>query len=132
MDVKRIAVLAARQLRKNATEAEKALWERLRKRKLNGLKFLRQYPVNFEYDGEERFFIADFYCHEKRLIIEIDGGIHHIQKEYDSLRDSILHDLGFRIRRFSNHDVLSQQVQGIIPTMTGRVLSRPQNRSSVK
>jgi very-short-patch-repair endonuclease len=108
MNRKRLAVLAARQLRKNATEAEKALWERLRKRKLNGLKFLWQYPVNFEYDGEERFFIADFYCHEKRLIIEVDGGIHHIQKEYDALRESILHDLGYRIHRFSNHDVLSR------------------------
>lgn len=58
----------AKELRKSMTIAEKILWKHLRNNKLNGLKFRRQHPLDI--------FIADFYCHPKRLIIELDGGIH--------------------------------------------------------
>jgi very-short-patch-repair endonuclease len=58
----------AAELRKNMTDAEKVLWQQLRNRKLGDLKFRRQHPVGI--------FILDFYCHEKKLAIEVDGGIH--------------------------------------------------------
>jgi len=50
-------------------------------------------------------FIADFYCHEHRLVIELDGGIHQKQKEYDALRTYIISRLGFRVVRFTNDEV---------------------------
>lgn len=55
------------------TEAEDILWKHLRNKKLNGLKFRRQHPLDI--------FIADFYCHEKKLVIELDGGIHDILEQ---------------------------------------------------
>ena len=58
----------AHTLRSSMTEAEKVLWNELKSRKFQGLKFRRQHPIHW--------YIADFYCHEKRLVIEIDGGIH--------------------------------------------------------
>jgi len=71
------------------------------------LKFTRQYPIRFEYEEDRRFFIADFYCHEKRLVIEIDGGIHETQKDYDDLRTAIINALGMQVIRFRNRDVLN-------------------------
>ena len=70
----------AKELRKSMTEAEEILWKHLRNNKLNELKFRRQHPLDI--------FIADFYCHQKKLIIELDGGIHDTldQKEYDEGR----------------------------------------------
>ena len=59
----------AAEMRKNMTYAEKVLWQQLRNRKLDDLKFRRQHPV--------AIFILDFYCHEKKLAIEVDGGIHN-------------------------------------------------------
>lgn len=61
-------VHAARELRRDMTSAEKKLWEALRKRRLNGLKFRRQHPV--------AQFILDFYCVERQLAVEVDGGVH--------------------------------------------------------
>ncbi|MBN4066146.1 DUF559 domain-containing protein, partial [Candidatus Amoebophilus asiaticus] len=66
----------ARQLRHNETEAEKLLWEKLKKNQIYGLRFKRQRPI--------MYFIADFYCHHLKLIIEIDGGIHQIPEQYES------------------------------------------------
>jgi len=59
-------------------------------------------------DGQIRFFIADFYCHEAKLVIEIDGGIHETQKEYDEMREQIIKLLGYKVIRFSNEVVLMQ------------------------
>lgn len=98
-----------RELRRNATNAELVFWEMVRNRQVMGYKFHRQYPIIFECDDERRFFIADFYCHALRLVIEIDGGIHETQKDYDKLRSVILSDLGYRIIRFSNSDVLEKK-----------------------
>ncbi|RLC54291.1 MAG: hypothetical protein DRH79_00995 [Candidatus Cloacimonadota bacterium] len=67
---------------------------------------LRQYPIKFDWNNQIRFFIADFYCHEAKLVIEIDGCIHQTQKEYDKMRKQIINLLGFRIIRFSNEDIL--------------------------
>ncbi|RLC48211.1 MAG: hypothetical protein DRH89_03685 [Candidatus Cloacimonadota bacterium] len=103
----RLAFETARDLRKRTTVAENAFWQIVRNRRFLGLKFKRQFPVEFEYDGAKRFFIADFYCHEKNLVVEIDGGIHQSQKDYDSLRDKIMVILGLKIIRFSNIEILN-------------------------
>ena len=89
----------ARQLRNNMTKAEIILWSRLRSRQVDGYKFRRQQPV-FEY-------IADFYCHELKLIIEVDGGIHTLPEVYksDIYRDKIFKLNGYHVIRFANHEI---------------------------
>ncbi len=88
-------------LRQRQTEAEEKLWHLIRNRKLNGLKFRRQHPL-------EKY-IADFYCHEKRLVIELDGGIHRsqMQQEIDDERTSVLNRLGITVLRFKNEEVIN-------------------------
>lgn len=88
----------ANHLRKTTTDAEQLLWKNLRNRKLGGFKFRRQHPIDI--------FIADFYCHEIKLVIEIDGEIHKYQKEYDIGRTAELERFGIKVIRFSNDDVL--------------------------
>ena len=95
-----------RRFRKNQTKAEKVFWAKSRNRQIDGYKILRQYPIRFEMDNNINFFIADFYCHEVKLVIEIDGGIHETQKEYDEMREQIINLLGFRVIRFTNDEVL--------------------------
>ncbi|MFH1852430.1 MAG: endonuclease domain-containing protein [Candidatus Neomarinimicrobiota bacterium] len=97
-----------RDLRKRSTPAEKAFWQTVRNRQFRGLKFNRQYPILFEYDTDKRIFIADFYCHQLQLIVEIDGGVHEQQKDYDTLRTVILNNLEYKVIRFSNHDILNK------------------------
>jgi very-short-patch-repair endonuclease len=89
----------ARTLRNNMTRAEKILWSRIREKKINGHKFRRQQPI-FNY-------IADFYCNELNLIIEVDGEIHSLPEKtnYDSKRDNILKINGYHILRLSNVEV---------------------------
>ena len=90
----------ARKLRKKLTPAEKKLWERLRNRKFKHLKFRRQHPIDK--------YIVDFICIEKKLVIEVDGGIHKKpeQIEYDRKRTADLEDYGLKIIRFTNEEVL--------------------------
>jgi adenine-specific DNA-methyltransferase len=90
----------ARELRKNPTDAEKALWKHLRLRQLGGYKFRRQQPLGP--------YIVDFVCSEKRLIVELDGGQHAEQVAYDEARTAWLEAQGFRILRFWNNDVLKE------------------------
>ncbi len=79
-----------------------------------GYRFLRQHPIYFNVGGKERFFIADFYCKELSLVIEIDGGIHEKQKEYDRLREEILKNLkGLRILRFKNKEIVENRLKVI-------------------
>ena len=89
----------AKQLRKEQTEAEGFLWNFLSNNKL-GYRFKRQHPI--------MYFIADFYCHKLKLIIEVDGGYHNIPKqfEYDKNRDLELTDLGLKVIRFTNEQVI--------------------------
>jgi len=84
------------------TEAEQALWVHLRTKKLSGLKFRRQQII----EG----FIADFFCEELRLVIEIDAGIHQTkeQKEIDEHRREVFKARGLREIRFSNEEVLNR------------------------
>jgi very-short-patch-repair endonuclease len=84
------------------------MWQLLRNRNFQGLKFYRQHVFKYEYNAQQKFFIADFYCYERKLVIEIDGGVHHQQKEYDQIRSEILetqHDL--HVIRFSNAEILN-------------------------
>jgi len=95
----------SRELRKSQTEAEKIFWENIRKKRLRGLKFYRQYPIFYEIDNIESFIIADFYCFEKKTIIEIDGKIHRYRRKKDIRRTQILNSIGIRVMRFYNEDV---------------------------
>ncbi len=103
--LKRIATMRCRELRKKQTNAEKIFWEIVRNRKFMGLKINRQFPIYFESDGKESFFIADFHCFEKKLVIEIDGKIHERQQTEDLVRTKILNELGFNVIRFKNDEV---------------------------
>lgn len=92
----------AKELRRNQTPAEELLWKILRSHKLDGLKFRRQHPVSY--------FIADFYCHELKLIIELDGDIHELEegKAYDIKREGKLRALGLTVIRFKNEQVYTE------------------------
>lgn len=87
----------ARELRRQETPAEKRLWEELRGRKVLGYKFTRQKPL--------LGYIADFYCAELLLIIEVDGSVHDETGEYDALRSDELRDHGFHLKRYRNEDI---------------------------
>ena len=83
------------------TEAEDALWQHLRNRQVENCKFRRQHPLGH--------FIADFYCHEKHLVIEVDGGYHltEEQKAYDEARTEAINQYGIQVVRFTNEQVLT-------------------------
>lgn len=102
-----------RDLRAKATPSEQVLWDKLRNRRLKGRKFYRQYPIFVDYAGKETFFIADFYCHEEALVLEIDGPIHRFQENNDALRTRVIHGMGLQVIRFRNEEVL-QDVEGVL------------------
>ncbi|MEM7035149.1 MAG: endonuclease domain-containing protein [Chloroflexota bacterium] len=88
----------AQALRKTMTPAEQTLWEYLRGKQIEGLKFRRQHPLGP--------FIVDFYCAACRLVVEVDGGIHDDQQEADAARTEQLEAYGYRVIRFRNEAVL--------------------------
>jgi very-short-patch-repair endonuclease len=87
----------ARAMRNDPTGAEAAMWEMLRGKRLEGLRFRRQHPI----DG----YIVDFICLDEKLIVEVDGG-QHSTSATDAFRDNRLSELGYRVIRFWNNDVL--------------------------
>lgn len=91
----------ARHLRQTATDAEGLLWSCLRDRRMNGRKFRRQHPV--------QPYILDFFCHDLRLGLELDGSQHRTEEgqERDAARASFLSKQGIQLLRFTNHDVLT-------------------------
>ena len=96
----------ARFQRKNLTPEETIMWNLLRNRKMIGYKFLRQHPIKvWETNGRYHFFYADFYCSEKKLVVEIDGLIHTIQEDCDKSRDYIMLELKYEILRITNEEV---------------------------
>jgi len=99
----------ARGLRKNQTESEGLLWEILRGRRLSGKKFLRQHPIIYTVYKRPYYFIADFYCAEAKLVIEIDGSVHNTRLEYDQQRTEILKSKGFHVLRISNVELLDPE-----------------------
>ena len=88
----------ARELRARQTKAESLLWAVLRGRRLCGLKFRRQYPIEP--------YIADFACVDKRIVVELDGGYHDYIDDKDQIRQKKLESLGWKVIRFPNEDVL--------------------------
>ena len=96
----------AQEQRANQTDSEKLLWEELRGRKLSGYKFLRQHPILYQGNLIRfNYFIADFYCSEKKVAIELDGPIHDLNQEYDKFRDSELQNRGIHILRIKNDEL---------------------------
>ena len=89
----------ARDLRSRATDAERALWRALRQRRFDGCKFRRQQPLGP--------YIVDFFCLERRLVVEVDGAHHAEQRDYDDARDTWLRSRRFRVIRFSDREVLT-------------------------
>ena len=109
-----IAKVICRELRTNATEAERILWEAVRNKKLEEKKFYRQYTFLHDITGKETFFVGDFYCHEKKLIIELDGKYHQYRLKEDKERTKILNYLGLRVIRFKNEEILNDLNRVII------------------
>lgn len=97
----------AKQLRKTTTPAEKQLWKHIRNRQLHNLKFRRQHPI--------KNYIADFYCHEVRLVIELDGGIHNRKdvKEHDENRQAEIERFDLQVLRFKNEQVM-EDVESVL------------------
>ena len=104
----------AQLLRRNETIAEKLLWEKLRNNQLGGLKFRRQHPVNI--------YIADFYCHKFKLIIELDGDYHsqEEQKQKDEVRTEVLRLNDLKIIRFKNEEV-EQDINQVLTTIKNKI-----------
>jgi very-short-patch-repair endonuclease len=75
-ELREIAKIVCRDLRKRSTKAEQIIWEVVRNHKLDTKKFYRQYPIFYDITGKEPFFIADFFCFEEKLVIELDGATH--------------------------------------------------------
>ena len=94
-------------LRNNATAAEAILWRALKGKRVEGLKFRRQFGVGH--------YVIDFYCPEIRLGIELDGGVHKTSytHEYDEMRSRFLAENGIRVLRFDN-EVVYTNVEGSI------------------
>jgi very-short-patch-repair endonuclease len=90
----------ARNLRKNMTEAERKLWNRLRRCQIEGLRFRRQVPF-----GK---YIVDFACFEPKIIIEVDGSQHADQLDYDEKRTQYLKMLGYKVLRFWNNEIMNE------------------------
>ncbi len=99
-------IVFARELRKYSTPQENMLWQLLRDRRLNGIKFLRQHPIIVEKSKDHTsFYIADFFCAQKKLVIEIDGRIHSFRIVEDRARDIAMNELGLQVIRISNDEV---------------------------
>ena len=103
---KKIKTLA-RKLRKNMTEAESFLWQRIRRKQLKGRQFYRQKNI-----GD---YIVDFYCPSAKLIVELDGGQHYTEEgvNTDQIRDKYLENLGFSVLRFSDREVF-KNIEGVL------------------
>ena len=87
----------ARLLRKQPTKAENILWERLRGSRFHGANFRRQVPFDR--------YVADFYCHAAKLVVELDGKQHELFSDYDAGRTAVLERMGVRVLRFTNEEV---------------------------
>src|SRR5581483_4886828 len=114
-------IALARKLRQQGTTAEALLWKLLRSGRLHGRKFRRQHPIGR--------FIADFFCDDARLIIEIDGAVHQeaSQQERDQEREAILRQYALNFLRFSNEEVLSE-TERVLKIISNFVLSHSCSR----
>ena len=106
---KKIRTGLARRLRRDLTQAELRLWNRVRSRAIDGHKIVRQEPLGR--------YVVDFLCREKRLVIELDGGQHEGNAR-DRVRDLLLREHNYRILRFWNNDVMNN-MDGVLETIAG-------------
>lgn len=118
-----VAKILCRDLRKNATNSENIMWEVLRNRKINNRKFYRQHPIFYDFEGVQKFYIADFYCHEFKLIVEIDGGYHKRQIDYDKMRTEIINLLGIEVIRFTNEEV-ENNLKNTIKSLKSKLINQ--------
>jgi very-short-patch-repair endonuclease len=105
----------AKNLRNNKTQTEQLLWEKLKGKQICGLRFRRQHPIDFS--------IVDFYCHQVRLVIEVDGEIHDQQSEYDDGRSAEMEKFGIRVIRFRNSEV-ENDIENVISKIQSIVKER--------
>ncbi len=110
-ELREIAKVICRELRKRDTPAERLFWDMVRDKQFHGLKFYRQFPLFYDLNGKESFFIADFYCHTHKTIIELDGPVHDFQLAEDKMRTEILNSLGCRVIRFRNEEIMTGEEQ---------------------
>ncbi len=110
------AAARARTLRQNMTEAEIRIWQMLRAHRTDGCKFRRQVAIGR--------YIADFVCHEARLVVEIDGGQHDRSSPREIERSGLLQNQGYRILRFWNNEVLANP-DGVHETILNAVATSP-------
>ena len=108
----------ARKLRRNQTEVEDHLWQRLRNRQIEGEKFVFQFPIGPH--------IADFACRTARLVIELDGRQHADATEADAARTETIESFGYRVIRFWNSDVTTN-IDGVLEAIRYELLL-PRNR----
>ena len=104
--MKILAKNVARELRKNQTESEGIFWEVVRNRKLFGKKISTSASCTTKIHGKETFFHRRFLLCREKIIIEIDGKIHENQVEYDNLRDHLIKEMGIRVIRIKNEDLI--------------------------
>ncbi|ROH89550.1 endonuclease domain-containing protein [Stagnimonas aquatica] len=111
----------AMQLRKQLTDAERHLWQRLRLRQLAGHRFRRQVPIGH--------YIADFVCLESYLVVELDGSQHIEQTAHDQQRESALKALGYRLIRFWN-DAVFKETEAVLQVILDALNETPPSRPS--
>ena len=103
-----------RKLRYNATKYEVILWRYLRRKQLEGRKFLRQHAIIYDTVGNEHFFyVPDFYCTTEKLAVELDGEIHKFTKKHDQKRDETLTEMGIRVLRIKNEEV-TENIENVL------------------
>ena len=112
----RVPTERSRELRTNATPAERFLWQHIRNRQLLGTRFNRQVPIGP--------YICDLVARGPKLIIELDGGQHTSNESYDAKRTSFLEDRGYRVLRFWNNDVL-ENVEGVLAVIAEALVISP-------
>lgn len=111
----------ARALRRNATDAERKLWQHLRARQLQGARFRRQVPVGR--------YVVDFLCERAGVVVEIDGGQHAEQAEYDAARSAELETHGRIVLRFWNNEVLGN-LEGVLDRIGREIAAAPSPQPS--
>ncbi|HEX3653738.1 MAG TPA: DUF559 domain-containing protein [Rhizomicrobium sp.] len=97
----------AHAMRRDPMYCERLLWSELRDRKLDGFKFKRQHLI--------ASYIVDFACLDRKLVVELDGGIHKLKRESDAVRDAVLQTLGYSVLRITNEDLLRDLASALLP-----------------
>jgi len=106
----------AKAFRRNLTDTERFLWKHLRARRIEGYKFRRQEPIGH--------YIADFVCQEARMIVEVDGGQHSVERGKDFERDRWFEEQGYKVLRFWNNEVLTN-INGVLEVIRNTVTHPP-------